>query len=86
MNNRTGLVLKVGLSLHLSEAMDISTETCTKDCDGKGWDLQLQRPAVPCSCPGSLHGAQVPTEQAGLVGMVSLSTAQASVLEKQAEW
>lgn len=54
-----------------------------KYCDGKGWDLQLQRPAVPCSCPGCVHGAPVSTEQAGLAGMVSLSTAQASVLEKQ---
>lgn len=54
-----------------------------KACDGKGWDLQLQRPAVPHSCPGPVHGAQVSTEQAGLVGMVLLSTAQASVLEKQ---
>lgn len=73
----------MGLSLHLSEAMGIPTETCMKGCDGKGWDLQLQRPAVPHSCPGPVHGAQVSTEQAGLVGMVLLSTAQASVLEKQ---
>lgn len=47
MNSRTGWVLKVGLNLHLSEALDISTETGMKGCEGGSWDLQLQRPTVP---------------------------------------
>lgn len=47
MNSRAGWVLKVGLNLHLSEALDISTETGMKGCEGGGWDLQLQRPVVP---------------------------------------
>jgi len=54
-----GWVLKVGLNLRLSEAVDISTETCMKGCDEGGRDLQLQRPAVPCSCPGPVHAARV---------------------------
>lgn len=57
-----------------------------KDCDRKGWDLQLQRPAVPCFCPGSVHGAPVSTEQAGLVGMVSLSTDQHQYWKSKTGW
>lgn len=47
MNSRAGWVLKVGLNLHLSEALDISTETSMKGCEGGSWDLQLQRPTMP---------------------------------------
>lgn len=78
MNSGTGWVLKVGLNLHLSEAVDISTETCMKGCDEGGWDLQLQRPAVPLSHARPVHGARVSMQQAAVGETVELLTAQAS--------
>lgn len=70
MNSGTGWVLKVGLNLHLSEAMDISTETCMKGCDGGGWDLQLQRSTMLPSCPGPVHGARMSTQHVAVREMV----------------
>lgn len=70
MNSGTGWILKVGLSLHLSEAVDISTETCMKGFDGEGCGLQLQRHAVLRSCPGLVHGTWVSMRQAVVGEMV----------------
>lgn len=63
-NSGTGWILTVGLNLRLSEAVDISTETCMKGCGGGVWDLQLQSTAVPRSCPGPVRGARVSTQPA----------------------